>query len=196
MSGWDIVRKAVPVIATALGGPLAGLAVEAVGSALGMSEPTQEKVKAALSGMSPEQMVQMKQIDADLQVRFAKMGYDHVEKLEELNASVEKAQIESVGKAIIAETTAEKWPQYTWRPFIGYAFAINLVFAGVMVGIIYVSAIFLGRTEYLSELPAMLTAFATLNGTALPILGVASWFRGKMQANPEIPPMAKVVKNG
>ncbi|MGF6781128.1 hypothetical protein [Paraburkholderia sp. GAS334] len=39
----------------------------------------------------------------------------------------------------------------------------------------------------LSYLPGMLGAEAAVMGTMAPVLGIASYFRGKMQANPAIP---------
>jgi hypothetical protein len=38
-----------------------------------------------------------------------------------------------------------------------------------------------------SALPTALGALAAINATVLPVLGIASWFRGKMQADPSIP---------
>jgi len=38
----------------------------------------------------------------------------------------------------------------------------------------------------MAQLPTVLGALAALNGVASPILGIASWFRGKMQADPNV----------
>ena len=38
-----------------------------------------------------------------------------------------------------------------------------------------------------ATLPMVLGALAGINATVLPILGIASWFRGKAQADPIIP---------
>jgi hypothetical protein len=58
---WKGVLKTVaPGLATAFGGPLAGMAVAAIGNALGVSEPTQEKIQAALAGATPEDMLKVK----------------------------------------------------------------------------------------------------------------------------------------
>lgn len=70
------LQAALPTIATALGGPLAGAAAGFVADKLGLSEKTVDAVKAAISGATPEQLVQMKQIDADLQKFFAGLDID------------------------------------------------------------------------------------------------------------------------
>lgn len=72
--------KVLPTIATAFGGPLAGVAVSFVADKLGLSDKTVEAVQAAISGASPEQLVRLKEIDSDLQKFFA--GLDI--KLEEI----------------------------------------------------------------------------------------------------------------
>lgn len=190
MNGWDVVKTVLPTVATALGGPLAGLAVEAVGKAIGMSEPNVEKVKDALSGMTTEQRIALQGVENDLKIRLAQMGYDNIQKLEALAAQ----NATDVNKSIQAETTAERWPQYSWRPFIGFAFGFNLIQCSVVTGICYIGGIFFGHAELITNIPAYVIAITGLNGTALPILGIASWFRGKMQADPEIPPATKAVK--
>jgi hypothetical protein len=79
----DWLKTVLPTVATALGGPLAGVAVNFIADKLGLEEKTVEAVQAAISGASPEQLVQLKQIDADLQKYFAGLGI----KLEEIAAA-------------------------------------------------------------------------------------------------------------
>jgi hypothetical protein len=79
----DWLKTVLPTVATALGGPLAGVAVNFIADKLGLEDKTIEAVQAAISGASPEQLVQLKQIDADLQKYFAGLGI----KLEEIAAA-------------------------------------------------------------------------------------------------------------
>lgn len=79
----DWLKSVLPTVATALGGPLAGVAVNFIADKLGIEEKTVDAVKAAISGATPEQLVQMKAIDADLAKYFA--GLDI--KLEEIAAA-------------------------------------------------------------------------------------------------------------
>lgn len=65
------LKTVLPTVATALGGPLAGVAVNFIADKLGLEEKTVDAVKAAISGATPEQLVSMKQIDADLAKYFA-----------------------------------------------------------------------------------------------------------------------------
>jgi len=179
----DILKKTLPVIATALGGPFAGLAVDAVTSWLGIPKESAEKVKAMLEGMPPEKLVEMKKIDADLQIRLAELGYDSILKLEELNIRADEA----VNLTMRAEAASEHWPTYSWRPFIGFVFGITFMFvAGLCCYLAYL-AVVETNANAMTMIPAVVTAFTALFGIPGAILGVSAFFRGKMQADPAIP---------
>ena len=64
-----LLGQVAPTIATALGGPLAGVAVRTLSNALlGHENGSEGEVKQALEAASPEQLAQIKQIDADFEV--------------------------------------------------------------------------------------------------------------------------------
>jgi hypothetical protein len=66
-----------PSIATALGGPLAGIAVKTLSNALlGHESGTEEDVANALQNASPEQLSVIKKIDADFKVRMKELDID------------------------------------------------------------------------------------------------------------------------
>lgn len=93
-----------------------------------------------------------------------------------------------VNKSMQAEAASEHWPTYSWRPFIGFCFGALALISGGTVAIAYAGVIFFKRDpSVLTSLPAMLGAEAVVMGTMAPILGIASWFRGRMQADPSIP---------
>jgi len=61
---WKAILSTVaPVLASAAGGPLAGVAVQAIGKALELPEATQESVEQAVLGASPETLLALKQAD-------------------------------------------------------------------------------------------------------------------------------------
>lgn len=74
----DWLRSVAPTLATALLGPLGGVAVQAIGSALGMSDATKEKVEKALSQgqMTGEQLAALKQADLDFAKRMKELDID------------------------------------------------------------------------------------------------------------------------
>lgn len=65
----DTLRTVAPTLAAAFGGPLAGTAVKVLGDKLlGKTDATEAEVQAALTNMTPEQLVRVREIDA----QFAK----------------------------------------------------------------------------------------------------------------------------
>lgn len=80
------------------------------------------------------------------------------------------------------------WPSYTWRPTIGFAVAFNVVLCPVLALVVF-GAVICGNdraSDAIGHLPAVLGALCGINATVLPILGIASYFRGKMQADPNV----------
>lgn len=177
----DIIKSALPWLATALGGPLAGVAADFVGDKLGMSKATVDTVKSVLNGMSPEKVAELQAADNDFKLKMIQMGYDSTYRIEQLNINAATQNASDVNKTMQTEATSEHWPTYSWRPAIGFAVAWNLIAGSLIVLIAY-----LWRTELVPKIPEMLTALAGLNAVAMPILGIASWFRGKAQADPMV----------
>jgi hypothetical protein len=77
---WSTVLKGIasiaPTIATALGGPLAGLGVEAVGKALGIDQPTINRVQDVLTQgqLSADQIVALRTAEDSLKVRMRELN--------------------------------------------------------------------------------------------------------------------------
>ena len=72
-----LLSQVAPTIATALGGPLAGVAVKTLSNALlGHDGGTEEEVSAAMQAATPEQLATVKKIDADFKVRMKELDID------------------------------------------------------------------------------------------------------------------------
>lgn len=80
----QVLGTLAPTAATLLGGPFAGLAVKAIGDALGMSGAKVEEVQQALASgnLTGDQIIALKQAELDLQKHLADNGI----KLEEVAA--------------------------------------------------------------------------------------------------------------
>ena len=78
MGDWKAILGAVaPTLATAIGGPFAGMATKAIaGVLLGKEDATQDEISVALSGATPEQLVALKKLDADFAVRMKELDVD------------------------------------------------------------------------------------------------------------------------
>lgn len=86
MSLGKVIGTIAPTVATLLGGPLAGLAVEVVGNIFGMPNATKEKVTELLQSgqLSGEQIVKLREAEIALKIRTQELGID-LEKLEALD---------------------------------------------------------------------------------------------------------------
>ena len=84
------LRKGYPFISTALslGGPPGNLAAAALGKVLAIDKPTPDNVlKTLAAGISPEQLEQFKQAEAELGAQLQLAGYEHAEDLEKIAAA-------------------------------------------------------------------------------------------------------------
>jgi len=75
----SIIRTVAPSIATAVGGPLAGMAVRAVStSLLGKPDGSMKDIETALLGATPETMLKLKEADNNFTLEMEKLGVDLV----------------------------------------------------------------------------------------------------------------------
>lgn len=178
----EFLKGLLPTAATALGGPFAGMAVKFLADKLGVPESTQEAVTKAITdmGVSSEGRIQLAQIDAELKKHFADNG------IKEAELSVQNAK--DINQTMQAEAASEHWPTYSWRPSIGFSIAINVVLTSLTVMVAYIGVMFFRLdAAVLAHIPGMVGAMAALQVAPSGIVGVASWFRGKMQADPSLP---------
>ncbi|HRH28261.1 MAG TPA: 3TM-type holin [Aquabacterium sp.] len=159
------VGKVAPMLGTLIGGPAGAVVGGLVASALGVGS-TPDEVSQALA-TNPEAAVKLKQIEADRQVRLQELLVQAASA--EITAA--SAAIQSVNTTMQAEAKADHWPTYSWRPAIGFVFAA------------YVASLFV--LPLFDKTPVALSPDMTLAIGG--ILGVASWFRGRMQADPRVP---------
>lgn len=164
---WKDIAKVVGSSAPLLGGLLGGPAGAAIGSivsnALGTGN-TPDEVSQALA-VNPDAAVKLKQIEATRQVELQTL----MVQVEANRLAADTAAIQAVNETMRAEGKGEHWPTYSWRPFCGF------VFGAMFVGVYFILP--------LLRLPVPVVpveAWLSMGG----VLGVASWYRGKAQADP------------
>lgn len=163
------VAKSAPMMGGILGGPV-GAAVGAVGSmiasALGVA-PTPDAVSQALT-VNPDAAVKLAQIEKDRQVELQTLLVQATAN----QLAADTATIQAVNATMQAETRAEHWASWLWRPFLGFL-------TGIMIfGCYFVLPLLKLPVPAVPESVWLLLAS---------ILGVASFFRGKAQADPANP---------
>lgn len=75
----SLVKTVAPTLATALGGPLAGMATRAIaGAVLGDETADTDQIAAALQGAKPETLLALKQADQQFAVEMRKLDIDEI----------------------------------------------------------------------------------------------------------------------
>jgi len=164
-------QTGAPGIATALGGPLAGMAVSAIGNALGIDQPTQEKISAAIAGASPEDMLKLKEADQNFAVQIKKLDID-LAQIEESNLDSARKRESAVGDKTnrnLAYVIVGAFVALVATTLLGYT-QVDSVLAGTLVGYLsakceQVLAYYFGssrssdrKTELLAQSPAIKAA--------------------------------------
>jgi hypothetical protein len=74
-----LIENVAPTIATALGGPVAGMAVKALSSALlGHGDGSEDDIRTALATATPDQIAAIRKVDADFKVQMKSLDIDLV----------------------------------------------------------------------------------------------------------------------
>lgn len=72
-----LLSQVAPTIATALGGPLAGVAIKTLSTALfGHEDASEDQISEAMATASPDQLAAIKKIDADFKVQMKSLDID------------------------------------------------------------------------------------------------------------------------
>ena len=81
MAWQDTLKQLAPTVASAFLGPLGGIAVSAVGSLLGVSDATQDKIADAITTgkMTPEQIGKLKELELQYKNDEAERGFKYAE---------------------------------------------------------------------------------------------------------------------
>lgn len=72
-----LLGQVAPTIATALGGPLAGVALKTLSSAIfGHEDATEAQISEAMATATPDQLAAIKKIDADFKLQMKSLDID------------------------------------------------------------------------------------------------------------------------
>lgn len=134
----DWLKQIAPTIATALGGPLAGLAVDAISKAIGI-DPKDVQSTIDQGKLSAEQIGSLKQAELAMAARAQELGLDF-----------EKIAVDDRKSAREMQVSTQSWiPGFM-------AIAVTLGFFGILVGLM---------TEHFKTSDALMLMLGSL-GTA------------------------------
>ena len=100
-----IVSTVAPTLATALGGPLAGVAVKSIaGKLLDRPDATPEEVEQAVLGADPQTLIRLKEIDAEFKKSMTDAGVkvEQIAADDRANARAREIQVKDHTPAILA----------------------------------------------------------------------------------------------
>jgi hypothetical protein len=100
-----LIGAVAPTIATALGGPLAGIAVRALGSALGLPDGTPpEAVAAAVATATPDQLLDVRRADQAFaaQMKQLDVDFDKVAAQDRASARAREVSVHDSTPAVLA----------------------------------------------------------------------------------------------
>jgi len=133
----DWLKTIAPTIATALGGPLAGLAIEAVSKAIGI-DPKDVQSTISEGKLNADQIMLLKQAEVQMAARAQEMGLDFAKLNVEDRKSARDMQIAT--KSYLPPTLA-----------IG----VTLGFFGILFGLMF------GKIEHAPQIDIMLGSLGT-----------------------------------
>jgi len=138
-----LIGSIAPTLATALGGPLAGLATKALSdSLLGHPDGNDNDIAAALSMATPDQLAAVKKIDADFKVQMKTLDID-----------LQRIAVDDRKSARDMQTTTRDWiPRVL-------AIGVTLGFFGILVYMLIYGLPTTGSEALLLLLGALQTAW-------------------------------------
>jgi hypothetical protein len=72
----QLVGTVAPALGTALGGPVGGIAMQAIASALGLSESSEESIAQAMQKATPVDLLALKKADQEFAVKMKELDVD------------------------------------------------------------------------------------------------------------------------
>ena len=157
--GSAIAQIGLPLLGAVLPIPGGAAIGTALAAAIGSPSATPEDILATLTG------------NADAIVKAKQFEQTHQETILRITTDAEIRAVEAVNKTMQSEAVSEHWPTYSWRPFIGFI-------AGTILLVDYAIA-------PLAKFPPIIVdpqSWLFLSA----VLGIASYFRGKAQADPNV----------
>ena len=143
MKGWkEIIGTVAPTLATALGGPLAGAATQAISAALlGKNDGTEDEIAAAFATGGADALQKARDADAAFKVRMRELDID-LEKIAQQDRESARERESKTGDSLtlraLAALIVGSFIAVVWQVLFGDGSRIDTVLAGTLIG--YLSA--------------------------------------------------------
>jgi hypothetical protein len=134
----SILGAIAPTLATAMGGPLGGMAMKMVADKLGLPDASLDALDAAVASATPEQLAEIKKVEADFKVQMKALDVDLVK--------IAAADRDSARQrhAVMKDATPTVLAIGTLLAFFGYIGAVTFLAPDADLGLINVAVGWLG----------------------------------------------------
>lgn len=162
----DWLKTIAPTVATALGGPLAGIAVDAIGKAFGWEESTREKVEDLLTRgqLSADQVAALRAAEMDLLKHERELGirFEELHMRDRDSARQREAAVKDNTNKVLAYTVVGAFVALVAGTLVGWA-KVDSALAGTLVGYLsakaeQVLAYYFGSTKGSADKTALIAA--------------------------------------
>ena len=138
----SLLRSVAPTLGTAIGGPFGGMAARAVSEKLlGKPDASESELERALLGASPEQLAEIKKIEADFKAQMKQLDVDLERIAADDRASARKREESVGGFAVpaIAAVVIVGFFAAVFASLLGFA-QVESAMAGTLVGFVAAKA--------------------------------------------------------
>ena len=113
----NVIGAIAPTLATGLGSPIAGAAASMIAEALGC-QPNPKSIEQAMATATPEQIVELKKVDKDFEVKMKELDVDLY--------NIQTKDIQDARDKFANDWTPKFIAALTMLGFIGYIFYITI----------------------------------------------------------------------
>lgn len=101
-----IIAAVAPTLATALGGPLAGMAVKTIAAGLGKPDASEQEIAEMVASGDPQTLLRLREIDTEFQKHMASLDVDleRIAAEDRSNARQREIQLRDYTPSILAST--------------------------------------------------------------------------------------------
>lgn len=138
----SLLRTVAPALGTAVGGPMGGVAARAISEQLlGKPDASENEIERALLGASPEQLAELKKVEADFKAQMKQLDVDLERIAADDRASARQREASVGGFAVpaIAAIVIVGFFAAVFASLLGFA-QVESAMAGTLVGFVAAKA--------------------------------------------------------
>lgn len=171
--GDKFITLGLPVLGGALGGPAGATVGAAVAKAIGVSSAASPSVLDTVISLDSDAIYKLRALESSERIRMEELT--NAAKASESSAELET--LKTINETMQAEAKSEHWVQFSWRPFIGFAFGLAFLVVAGLCCLIAWDAVQAKDLSSINMIPQLVFAFSALFAIPAAVLGVAAWRR-------------------